>query len=142
VERGVVVEVSVLVQYGIKLSLEEVDKQLSEMQDIIFSQCSFVGDEQFKCVPNDEVMSMFQDHIPLGEPLEPEVLSTILLDLAEDLALWILREASTDLEPRLAGLFAYDFIYQSLQSMFSVDLFDEDELEQSPSRDRDDPMFA
>lgn len=135
-------EVSVLVQYGIKLSLEEVDKQLSHMQDIIFSQCSFVGDEQFKCVPSDEVMTMFQDHIPLGEPLEPEVLSTILLDLAEDLALWILRESSVDLEPRLAGLFAYDFIYQSLQSMFSVDLFDEDELETSLSGDRDDPMFA
>ena len=137
------VDIKVFIQYGITLSLEEIDRQVSHMQSLIFTSCSFVEDDLFQCQPNQEVLDIIFSHMPLNEAIEPEVLSTIVLDIAEDLALWILDEAKQDLDARMAGLFAYDFIYQSLKTLFSVDLYREDEEVLPPPKSSDhDPMFG
>lgn len=136
------VDIKVFIEYGINLSLEEIDKQVSHMQGLIFSDCSFIGDEQFKCEPNQEVLDIIFEHMPLNEALEPEVLSTIVLDIAEALALWILEQATIELDARMTGLFAYDFIYQSMKTIFNIDLYREDkEIKPSPV-DNHDPMFG
>ena len=100
----------------------------------------------YKCAPNEKVLEIMFKHIPLNEGLEPEVLSTIILDIAEELALLILKLANEDLDPRLVGLFAYDFIFQSLQSLFDVEIFDEGGDVQKISSDKpydtNDPMFV
>jgi hypothetical protein len=74
------------------------------------------------------------------------VLSTIILDIAEDLALWILENATLPLDARMAGLFSYDFIYQAMKNMFHIDLYEESLIEttQQGSADSDthDPMFG
>jgi hypothetical protein len=88
------VDIKVFIKYGITLSLEEIDAQVSHMQNLIFSECSFIGDEQFKCEPNQEIFEIIFSHMPLNEAIEPEVLSTIILDIAESLALWILDNAT------------------------------------------------
>mgnify|MGYP006209975651 FL=1 len=83
--------------------------------------------------------------MPLNEALEPEVLSTIILDIAESLALWILDNATISLDARMAGLFSYDFIYQSMKTIFNIDLYDEnpDKIEEySADSDSHDPMFG
>ena len=111
------------------------------MQSLIFSECSFVDEDLFQCQPNQEILDIIFSHMPLNEAIEPEVLSTIVLDIAEELALWILEQATQPLDARMAGLFAYDFIYQSLKTLFSVDLYRESE-EISPAREDHDPMFG
>jgi hypothetical protein len=140
------VDIKVFIKYGIELSLEEIDTQISHMQNLIFSECSFIGDEQFKCKPNKEIFDIIFNHLPLNEALEPEVLSTIILDIAEDLALWILENATLPLDARMAGLFSYDFIYQAMKNMFHIDLYEESLIEttQQGSADSDthDPMFG
>ena len=80
--------------------------------------------------------------MPLNEALEPEVLSTIVLDIAEALAFWILDRATIKLEARLAGLFSYDFIYQSMKTIFNIDLYREDKEIKPSSVDNHDPMFG
>ena len=135
------VDIKVFIEYGINLSLEEIDKQVSHMQGLIFSDCSFIGDEQFKCEPNQEVLDIIFEHMPLNEALEPEVLSTIILDIAETLALWILENSTIPLDARMTGLFSYDFIYQSLKTIFNIDLYDDTEVVSS-NVDKHDPMFG
>ena len=134
-------------KYGIDLSVEIIDDQVSYMQELIFSECTLVEDGMFKCSPVPEVLEIMMKHIPLNEAIEPEVLSTIMLDIAEELALWILKLAEKDLDPRLVGLFAYDFIFQSLQSLFEVQLYDDEtdvshKLNTDKPYDNDDPMFV
>ena len=139
------VDIKVFIKYGITLSLEEIDAQISHIQNLIFSECSFIGDEQFKCEPNQEIFEIIFSHMPLNEALEPEVLSTIILDIAESLALWILDNATISLDARMAGLFSYDFIYQSMKTIFNIDLYDEnpDKIEEySADSDSHDPMFG
>lgn len=138
-------DIKVFIKYGITLSLEEIDTQVSHMQNLIFSECSFIGHEQFKCEPNKEIFEIIFSHMPLNEALEPEVLSTIILDIAESLALWILDNATLPLDARMAGLFSYDFIYQSMKTIFNIDLYDEtpEKIEEySGDSDSHDPMFG
>lgn len=134
-------DIKVFIEYGINLSLEEIDRQVSHMQSLIFSECLFVDEDLFQCQPNQEILDIIFSHMPLNEAIEPEVLSTVVLDIAEELALWILEQATQPLDARMAGLFAYDFIYQSLKTLFSVDLYRESE-EISPAREDHDPMFG
>ena len=134
-------DIKVFIEYGINLTLEEIDRQVSHMQSLIFSECSFVDEDLFQCQPNQEILDIIFSHMPLNEAIEPEVLSTIVLDIAEELALWILEQATQPLDARMAGLFAYDFIYQSLKTLFSVDLYREEE-EIPPAREDHDPMFG
>lgn len=136
-------DIKVFIKYGITLSLEEIDMQISHIQGLIFSECKFIGDEQFKCKPNQEIFDIIYAQLPLNEALEPEVLSTIILDIAETLALWILENSTIPLDARMTGLFSYDFIYQSLKTIFNIDLYDDDDKEVISSNvDKHDPMFG
>ena len=60
------VDIKVFIQYGITLSLEEIDRQVSHMQSLIFSSCSFVEDDLFQCQPNQEVLDIIFSHMPLN----------------------------------------------------------------------------
>ena len=118
---------------GIDLTDEQIKRQINRLRKFLFSGYEEFEDGSYTGELNGEVLELIAKHIPLGEELSQFAFIEVVQNCAKELYEWLESNVNS-VDKRLMALYCYDFINQSLSTIYSIEFMDDD--------GKDDPMYA
>jgi len=118
---------------GIDLTDEQIKRQINRLRKMIFSDYEEFEDGSYTGDLNEDVLELIATHIPVGEELSEFAFIEVVQNCAKELYEWLESNVNS-VDKRLMALYCFDFINQSLSTIYAIEFIDND--------GKDDPMYA
>ena len=108
-----------------------VERQFTKLQKHLLMDYKEEDDEAFSGTIRPEVMEIVTKNTPIGEIMDEEGFSLIIVNIIDELHEWVM-DSLDGIDSDLLKLFLVDFVQQIISSTFTV----------SPSEAPFDPMYG
>lgn len=111
----------------------QLERQIKKIKKVIFKDLKEFDDGSYKGEIAEGVQEILLKNIPLDTPIDEEGLQQIIFKTATKLTIWLIKN-TTGVNKKVASIFAFDFVQQSISSIYTIAFVDIPE--------EDDPMFG
>jgi len=118
---------------GVKMTDKQIQRQSLKIKETIFDNFKENKDGTYQGVIKNEVLALLDKYIPLNKVIDDIQFLTIINKCSTDLVLY-LTDNIKGVDNRLMELYCYDFVNQSLSSIYAIKLI--------PAEDDNNSMYG
>lgn len=118
---------------GVKMTDKQIQRQSLKIKETIFDNFKENKDGTYQGVIKKEVLALLDKYIPLNKVIDDIQFLTIINKCSTDLVLY-LTDNIKGVDNRLMELYCYDFVNQSLSSIYAIKLI--------PAEDDNNSMYG
>ena len=119
---------------GVKMTSKQIQRQTEKIKSVIFDNYVENDDGSYQGDVIDDVVSILEDNIPLDVEIDDSMFLDIIHKCSDKISKYVSSKVN-GVDDRLMKLYCYDFVNQSLCSIYSIKLVNKKD-------DSDDSMYA
>jgi hypothetical protein len=119
---------------GVKMTAKQIKRQTDKIKSVIFVNYSENEDGSYQGDVVDEIVSILEDNIPVNIEIDDSIFLNVIHKCSNRISDYVSKKVN-GVDDRLMKLYCYDFVNQSLCSIYSIKLVDKE-------TDSDDTMYA
>jgi hypothetical protein len=106
---------------GIDLTEKQLERQLNKIRGLIFEDYELFDDGSYKGEIKENIAQILQDNIPDTDELNDILFLKMVKDATVKITEYILKNIK-GVDKRLVALYTYDFVNQTYNSIYSINL--------------------
>ena len=119
---------------GVKMTTKQIKRQTDKIKSVIFDNYVENEDGSYQGDVVEEVVFILEDNIPVNIEIDDSIFLNVIHKCSNKISDYVSKKVS-GVDDRLMKLYCYDFVNQSLCSIYSIKLVDKES-------DSDDTMYA
>ena len=108
---------------GVKMTSKQIKRQTEKIKSVIFENYIEDEDGSYQGDIIDDIVSLLEDNIPLDVEIDDSLFLDIIHKCSNKIYEYISQKVK-GVDDRLMSLYCYDFVNQSLCSIYSIKLVD------------------
>jgi hypothetical protein len=108
---------------GVKMTPKQIKRQTEKIKSVIFENYIEDEDGSYQGDIIDDIVSLLEDNIPLNVEIDDSLFLDIIHKCSNKIYEYISQKVK-GVDDRLMRLYCYDFVNQSLCSIYSIKLVD------------------
>jgi hypothetical protein len=119
---------------GVKMTAKQIKRQTDKIKSVIFDNYVENEDGSYQGDVVEEIVSILEDNIPVNIEIDDSIFLNVIHECSNKISEYVSKKVN-GVDDRLMKLYCYDFVNQSLGSIYSIKLVDK-------NTDSDDTMYA
>ena len=119
---------------GVKMTAKQIKRQTDKIKSVIFDNYVENEDGSYQGDVVEEIVSILEDNIPVNIEIDDSIFLNVIHKCSNKISEYVSKKVN-GVDDRLMKLYCYDFVNQSLGSIYSIKLVDK-------NTDSDDTMYA
>lgn len=119
---------------GVKMTAKQIKRQTDKIKSVIFDNYVENEDGSYQGDVVEEIVSILENNIPVNIEIDDSIFLNVIHKCSNKISDYVSKKVN-GVDDRLMKLYCYDFVNQSLCSIYSIKLVDKE-------TDSDDTMYA